>query len=423
MPNRTRSPAVKEISDIEIPVAENYTLDNGIPVKVINKGTQDILKLEVVYFAGRPFEQKRLVARATSSLLKEGTKNFTSAQIAEKVDFYGGTLSVPFGLDTSNIILYSLSHHFEKLLPLLAEVVLAPTFPEEELNTFIQNNKHSLQIDLSKTDVVAYRKVTEYIFGENHPYGYNSFPETYEALERDDLIQHYQKNYSSENCKIFLSGKVTSTEIALLNQYLGHGMNSSEKPSPIIKTESTIPQKIKITHPESVQSAIRVGCRLFNRNHPDYADWFVLNTILGGYFGSRLMANIREDKGYTYNIFSSLDTMHYDGCFYIGTEVGNELVDVTLKEIYREMKLLQEEPIKEVELSMVKNYLLGNMLTMLDGPFNLIDIIKTKSLEQLPDDSFSKLIESIKNINAEKIQSLAKKYLDSEKMWEVVVGA
>ena len=422
MPDRTQAPPVKEISNIELPTAETFTLDNGIPVFIINKGTQDILKLEVVFFAGRPFETKPLVARATSSLLKEGTKNFSSAQIAEKVDFYGGTLSLPFSLDTSNVILYCLSRHFEKLLSLLSEVVLAPQFPEEELNTFIQNNKHRVQIDLSKTDVVAYRKVTEFIFGENHPYGYNSFPETYEALQREDLLQHYHKNYTSKNCKIFISGKVTSSEIDLLNKYLGQGMNAGEKQSPIIKNVITPPQKIKISHPESVQTAIRIGCQLFNRSHPDYNDWFVLNTILGGYFGSRLMANIRENKGYTYNIFSTIDTMHFGGCFYIGTEVGNDLVDVTLQEIYRELKSLQDEPVKENELSMVKNYLLGNMLTMLDGPFNLMDIIKTSTLEQLPDNSFSSLIECIKNIDPDKIQSLAKKYLDEDKMWEVVVG-
>ena len=349
------------------------------------------MKLEVVFFAGRPFEDKRLVSRATSGLLKEGTESYTSAQMAEKVDFYGGTLSVPFGLDTSNIILYSLSRHFENLLPLLAEVVLTPSFPEDELSTFIQNNRHRLQIDLSKTDVVAYRKVTEYIFGKDHPYGYNSLPETYESLAREDLIRHYQKNYSSKNCEIFLSGKVTSQDISLLNRYLGKGMNDAPKPSPIFKTTNATPQKIKISHPESVQTAIRIGCQLFNRNHPDYNDWFVLNTILGGYFGSRLMANIREDKGYTYNIFSTLDTMNYGGCFYIGTEVGNELADVTLKEIYKEMWLLQEEPVTDEELSMVKNYLLGNMLTMLDGPFNIMDIIKTTTLEQLSEDSFPQL--------------------------------
>ena len=158
MPNRTHPPAVKEILDITLTPAETYYLDNGISVKVINKGTQDILKLEVVFFAGRPYEEKQLAARATSSMLKEGTESFSSAQIAEKVDFYGGTLSIPFGLDTSSIILYSLRHHFENLLPVLAEVVLAPRFPEDELHTFIQNNNHRLQIDLSKTDVVALPK-------------------------------------------------------------------------------------------------------------------------------------------------------------------------------------------------------------------------------------------------------------------------
>lgn len=422
MPNRTNAPAIKEISTFNLPHAETFTLDNGIVVKVINKGTQDILKLEVVFLAGRPFEEKRLVARATSSMLKEGTISFNSAQIAEKIDFYGGTLSVPFNLDTSNIILYSLSRHFEELLPLLAEVILAPSFPDEELSTFIQNSKHRLQVDLSKADIVAYRKVTEYIFGENHPYGYNSFPETYDELTREDMIRHYQKNYSSKNCNIFFSGKVTARDISLVNKYLGQKMNAAEKPTPVIITTDAPPEKIKITHPDGVQTAIRIGCRLFSRNHPDYNDWFVLNTILGGYFGSRLMTNIREDKGFTYNIYSTFDTMHYDGCFYIGTEVGNEMVDVTLKEIYREIKKLQKEPVSENELSMVKNYLLGNMLTMLDGPFNIIDIIKTTTLEQLPENSFATLVDSIKTINPERIQTLAKKYLDAEKMWEVVVG-
>jgi predicted Zn-dependent peptidase len=199
-------------------------------------------------------------------------------------------------------------------------------------------------------------------------------------------------------------------------------MNAAEKSSPVIHITDAPPQKIKIKHQDSVQTAILIGCRLYARNHPDYNDWIVLNTILGGYFGSRLMTNIRENKGFTYNIFSTFDTMHYDGCFYIGTEVGNDMVDKTLKEIYREMKILQKKAVSENELSMVKNYLLGNMLTMLDGPFNIIDIVKTTTLEQLPDNSFATLVESIKTITPQKIQTLAKKYLGPEKMWEVVVG-
>lgn len=422
MPDRSRPPAIHEISKFDLPVAETISLDNGIPVKVISKGTQDILKLEIVFFAGRPFERKRLVARATSALLKEGTENFTAAQIAEQVDFYGGTLSIPFNLDTSNIVLYSLSRHFEKLLPLFAEVILAPAFPQKELDTFIQNSKQRLQVDLSKTDVIAYRKITEYIFGENHPYGYNSLPETYDELRREDLLDHYRNNFSAKNCMIFFSGKITDENIALLNKFLGRKMNVAVKPTPVLTQAFSQPEKIKITHSDSVQTAIRIGCRLFARNHPDYNGWFVLNTILGGYFGSRLMTNIREAKGYTYNIYSSLDTMRYDGCFYIGTEVGNDLVDKTLREIYREMKKLRDVPIAKDELSMVKNYLLGNMLTMLDGPFNMMDIVKTIAIEQLPENSFAALVENIKTITPDEINSLANKYLDPEKMWQVVVG-
>ena len=270
---------------------------------------------------------------------------------------------------------------------------------------------------------MPYRKVTEYIFGKDHPYGYNSYPETYAALNRQDLVNHYQKNFSSKNCIIFISGKIDDTEIKLLNKYLGQQMNDVAKPTVNIPTFQSQPQKIKITHPDSVQTAIRIGCQLFNRKHPDFNEWFVLNTIFGGYFGSRLMANIREDKGYTYNIFSTIDTMLFGGCFYIGTEVGNDLVEVTLDEIYREMRHLQEKPIDVEELAMVKNYLLGNMLTMLDGPFNTMDVIKTIELEGLPDQSFNKLVEDIKTVSPEKIQSLAKKYLDRDKMWEVIVGA
>ena len=181
------------------------------------------------------------------------------------------------------------------------------------------------------------------------------------------------------------------------------------------------PQKIKIPHIDSVQTAIKVGCKLFNRNHPDFNGLYILNTILGGYFGSRLMANIREDKGYTYNIFSSVDAMFHDGYFYVGTEVGNEFTEKTLAEIYREMNLLKENLIEEEELNMVKNYLLGNMLTMLDGPFNVSEVVKTYVVENLPVTDFNKLTQTIKNITAEELRELAKKYFKPENMWEVIV--
>ncbi len=422
MTDRSKAPLIKQIDQIDLPSPNKYFLDNGIPVFEINKGTQNIIKIEIVFHAGRPYEMKKLAARATASLIKEGTLKHSSSEISEIVDFYGATFSTPYNLDTSNLVLYSLHRHLDKLLPLVAEVIQNPVFPEDEIETYIKQSKQRLQVELQKTDVVAYRKITEFLFGAEHPYGYNSFPETYESLTRNDLLSHYQKNYTQDNCSIFISGKSSPDILKKINQYLGKQI---QKGKPKINQFSNFipsPQKIKIAHSDSVQSAIRIGRRLFDRKHEDYSGMYLVNTILGGYFGSRLMTNIREDKGYTYNIYSAIDTMHNDGCFYIGTEVGNEFVDATKEEIYKEIYLLQNEFVGKQELVMVRNYLLGNLLTMLDGPFNMGEVIKTMVLEDIPKASFSTLVQTIKNITPDEIQHLAKKYFKSEDMWEVIVG-
>lgn len=423
MLDRTIAPEILEIKKLKLPVPALHHLDNGIPVYEINMGTQEVLKLEVIFNGGRPYEHKKLVGRATGSLLKEGSKSHTAAEVAEQIDFYGGSFGVPVNLDTTNVHLFSLTKHFDKLIPILAELINEPAFPEKELHSFIERRKQKLQVDLSRPDVVAYRKITEFIFGKNHPYGYNSHPDTYDALRREDLIQHFQGKFTSGNCKIIICGKTNDQILKLLNQHLGQSIPKGNASIPKIPNTLFEPQKIHIDHPDTVQTAIRIGCRLFNRKHPDFKGLYILNTILGGYFGSRLMANIREDKGYTYNIYSTLDTMLFDGYFYVGTEVGNEFVKPTIKSIYEEFEILQNDLVQEDELRMVRNYLLGNLLTMLDGPFNVSDIVKTMILEDLPFEDFEDLIKVVNTITAEEIRELARKYLNSEQMWEVVVGS
>ena len=423
MLDRKKIPLIKEVSKINLPIPEKIILDNGIPVQVLNIGTQEILKLEVVYFGGRPFEEKKLVGRATAQVLKEGTLHHNAQQIAETIDFYGGSISTPVYLDTSNIVLFCLKKHFEKLLGLLSEILHEPIFPKEELQTFIRNGQQRLQIDLTKNEVVAYRKITEFIFGEEHPYGYNSVADTYLNLQQKDLQAHHKKNYTDGNCMLFLSGKMDKETIETLNKFLGQSRSLGKSvPKSMPKINSAV-QKIKIENKDSIQTAIRIGRRMFTRKHKDYNGMFILNTLLGGYFGSRLMTNIREDKGYTYNIFSSLDTMLYDGYFMIGTEVGNDYVEATIKEIHKEFELLQNELVGEEELKMLRSYLLGNLLSSLDGPFNVSEIIRTLAVEDIPFEAFEAFVQTVKTISAKELQRLAQKYLDKDKMWEVLVGA
>lgn len=422
MPDRSQPPTIHTLGQLILPLPELVHLDNGIPVYITNMGTQDVIRLEVVYRSGRPFEKKRLAGRATAALLKEGTHRYDAATIAETIDFYGASLSQPFNLDTGNLVLYSLSRHFEAVLPVFTEILDRPVFPEEELRAFAKRNQKALKTDLAKTDVVAYRTVTEKVFGEHHPYGYNSTLATYKGLERSDLQEHFERCYGVNNCTIFLSGRITDAVVKALNAHMGQLDRRGAVSIGSMEVEAPPSGYSYEHHPDSVQTAIRIGRRLFNRHHEDYAGLFVLNTVLGGYFGSRLMTNIREDKGYTYNIYSSLDVMRHDGAFYIGTEVGNEFVEDTLRQIHLEMRSLIEEPVKTEELTMVRNYLMGNFLSMLDGPFNVGEVVRTLVGDELPFSFFSNLVESVHTIQADQLQELARQYLQPEDQWEVVVG-
>ncbi len=422
MPNRKISPKISEDYQISLTAPQVLTLDNGIPVYEISMGTQDVLKVELVFFAGRPYEHKKLVGRATTAMLKEGTQHTSAADLAEKVDFYGGTISTPVNLDSINVVLYCLTKHFGSLLPLFAEMIYQPAFLESELRSYVKNNQQRVIVDLTKNDVVAYRKITEFIYGKDHPYGYNSFPETYGDLERSDLEQHHKDYFTSDNCKIFLSGRSNRETLPLLNQYFGQEKSKKKTPPTYFAPKVELPQRVNLSLPNSLQTAIRVGRGLFDKKHPDFNGFYMLNMILGGFFGSRLMTNIREEKGYTYNIFSMVDTMSRDGYFYIGTEVGNQVVAPTIKEIYAEIEELQRTKVSAEELKMTRNYVLGNTLTMLDGAFNTMDLVKTLILEDIPLQQFEALIHTVKHIDAATIRNLAQKYLNREDLWEVIVG-
>lgn len=423
MLDRTKAPAIKMPTDVQLPAYQRHVLDNGIPVYEIQMGTQEVVKLELVFDAGRPFEHKPLVARATTSLLREGTATHTGSEIAELFDFYGCSLSLPFNLDTGNIVLYSLSRYLDDILPILSDILENPSFQSAELESFIQRKQQLLREDLTKNEVVAYRTITELIFGPEHPYGYNSVEEMYAALRREDLLAHFDRTYTVNNCTIFLSGKTTPAHIKSLNQYIGKLSRTGSK----VKAHfPPLPDQVErqfLPSPDAVQTAVRMGRRLFNRQHEDYSGMYVLNALLGGYFGSRLMANIREDKGYTYHIFSQLDVMKFDGYLYIGTEVGNEFVAATCEEIYKELAALRNEIVSVEELEMVKNYLIGTYLTMIDGPFQASELVKTIVLEDLPADFFTKLVQTTRKISAKQLRELANKYLQEEDIWQVSVGA
>lgn len=420
--DRRIAPKIRKVQKIKTPKFSKIELDNGIPLYYISEGQQDLIKMEVYFDAGRAYEEKKLVARATSKLIKEGSLKKSGSEIAELMDFYGANMVVPVNLDYSIFSFYSMKKHLDKLLPIWTDLICEPAFNESELDTFKRINLQRLDVELSKTDVIAYRAITEDIFGPDHPYGYNSNAQHYQNLTRADLLDHHDQNYNTGSCQVFLSGKVDEKVLQLINKHLGLRIKKGNSKTPKFSEHTSKPTKRTIAMPKAIQSSIRMACPTIKRNHQDYAGLFILNTIFGGYFGSRLMTNLRENKGLTYNIFSSIDHLFHESTLQLGTDVMQGKEQETLKEIEIEMMRLQSELVPEEELTMVRNYLMGSLMGMVDGAFNIASVLKTGVLAKMEAKYFEELVFRIQDIRAEEIQVLAQKYLNPDNMWKIVAG-
>jgi zinc protease len=423
--NRIIPPASKEIGKIKIQEAKKSSLDNGIPVYAINAGFQDLVKVEFLFLHHDSFNPAQpIIDSGTNRMLSEGSSRHNAQQLAEMVDRFGAFYETEEAADYNSVVLFTLNKYLDQTLPILFEILTDPTFPENELLTFKQNNRQRLIVESEKVNAVARRKFNEVIFGSGHSYGHYIKPDDYEKLTRQAMQAYHKKNYHSNCCNIIVAGRVNDETTASLNKFFGlnnwEGRKKSE--SKEIPVQSSFERKHLIEKKDAVQSAIRIGKILFNKTHPDYIGMTILNTALGGYFGSRLMSNIREDKGYTYSIGSAVVSMKQAGSFFISTEVGADVTSLAIDEIHKEIERLRNEPLETDELMMVKNYMMGSFLKGIDGAFQLADRWKGLLIYGLEYEYFYRYLDTIRTIKADELMALAKKHLDLEYFYEVVVG-
>ena len=416
-------PQIQAIRELTLPAYETGQLANGMPVFALKGSSEPVMKMEIVFRAGGVFEKKMGVAECTAGLLSEGTKRLTSAQLAEEIESKGATLFTRGGVDTVRLRLLTLTKFFPALIDLFREVMTEPAFEPEELKVFTENKIERLKIELKKNEVLAYRHLTEVIFGLNHPYGKNITAEDYRAIDSNDLVQHHQQNILPERGFILLSGSYGDHELKLLEDSIGSWAPSHPNGKGIVPPQMDTPLTgfLEYDGPQTHQAAIRIGRKLFPQTHPDFNGLFVLNTILGGYFGSRLMTEIRENRGLTYGIYSSVDSFAVDGCFYISTETATDNTPAMIDAIRQEIKKLQQEPVLSSELDMARNYLMGHLMTQIDGPFNTMDFIKSLKIEQLDDSTFSRMVHTIQNITPRDLRELAERYLSLDEWVTIVV--
>ncbi|HNJ95365.1 MAG TPA: pitrilysin family protein, partial [Ferruginibacter sp.] len=324
--NRTKAPLIKDAVefDLHLKPCEQFTLDNGVPVYAVDAGAQDVLQLELVFYAGNWFEQERSVAAATNFLLKNGTSNKTAFQLNEEFEYFGAYCNRSCYNETALVSISSLSKHLPALLPVIREMITDSVFSETELDIYKQNSKQRLAVNLKKCDFVASRLADAYIYGEDHPYGRYTRVADIDGLNSAALRDYFRQYYLNGSCVMFVSGKLPADLRQQLNKAFGDLSLKAcgQKPGPIPAMPAA-EKKYRIENdPNGVQGAIRIARPFPNRHHPDFMKIMVLNTLFGGFFGSRLMANIREDKGYTYGIHSYVQNHIQQSAWMISTEAG-----------------------------------------------------------------------------------------------------
>lgn len=425
MINRKIAPKISLTESIKIPQPQFINFPNSTKLLVINEGDVDVCRLDLIFNAGSRYQNSKLEATATLSLMPEGTVKHSSQQISEHFDFFGSFISIGADRDFAKVTVYSLNKYLSQTLEMLEEIVKEPTFPQEELEIWSKKGKYNLTVELDKTSTLSRMEFFRRLFGSEHAYGTFAMPNDYDSIKRESLANFHSQRISSSDAIIVLAGKTDDNHIKLIEKHIGNTNWGNQN----VSTSDVLPKALNSTgkyfvhKPNALQSAIRVGREMFPRTHPDFTDMVVINTILGGYFGSRLMKNIREDKGYTYGIGSTLAPLRDSGFFAISTEVGAEFTKQTLNEIKSEVEKLKTEPISSSELQTVKNYMMGDILRSFNGPFSISDnIIGLLNFNNLEYEYFNKQIDSVKNITPERIIELSKMWLDQNLMVECVAG-
>lgn len=421
MLNRTIAPPAYKIKQYKFTQPDLSFIDDTIPLYTLNMGTQPVIQVELIFDSGVWSELKPGVAYFSSNMLLEGTKKKSSYDIAEYIDSYGAILDVKVTADTSSILLCTLTKFLEPMLKLLIEIVAESAYNEDRLEHLQQLKLHSITLDDAKVGRISKKKFRSILYPSEHPYGRSLSKIDVENIGNEDLYNHY-KNSLFTNCRVLVSGQASTTEIDLVKKYISNisgCMLSNNNEDKEFALQSPYTEIIK--QKGGLQASICMGKVLFGKSNPDFIQLLLVNTLFGGYFGSRLMKNIRERNGYTYGIYSQLIPLKHSGYMVISAEVAEKYAEATYSEIQKELEILQKEPVCKTELKTLKNYLMGMLKAEMDNPLAVIEKFKSAYLHGLDETYFDNLYDAIYNIDEDQIMSIAKEYLTVDSMSCIIV--
>lgn len=420
-----------EISLSAVPIPsfqrpECLVMPNGVPLQILRSDNAEAVRIDIVIQAGQWKQEKLLQALFTNRLLREGTIHDTSFQLAEKLDYYGAWLELSVSMHHSFLTLYTLRRFVHETCALLHEILLCPIFPEKQLDLIRTNNRNQFLINNQRGDITARRLLYKTIYGNNHPCGRFAELEDFDAIDINDIRHFYQAHYGSSTSSLFLAGDVNEDVISTVSSYFGVEWGSAQKSYPIPAMESfalsTQGSTIRLSMPTQAQASIRMGELMMDVGSEDYYRIRVVNTILGGYFGSRLMKRIREEKGYTYGISSDLITNTRQVLLVINCESVADKADEVIDEVRHEMERLRNELVPDDELAMVRNYMIGEVCRSYEGAFSLIDAFIYTHTFGLPVEHIDRTLRVAATMDSNAIRETARRWLIPDAITSVIVS-
>ena len=417
-------PVIKPVVVDKMALPVEIAMPNGVKLYALAGGGNGILRLEFLFKGGYAIQEKPLQATFTNRMLREGAGNMSAEEISSKLDYYGAWIECYSSQNCNHIVLYCLRKHFVPLLELLRVVVQEPLFPQENLDVVRRNGKAHFEVNSKRVDNLAQRHFENALWGDAHPLAHIVEPSDYDNITRDDLVSYYKSVYTSRNLTLFLSGDYDDFTVDSIKSVLCYDEWGSDTVlnSAFVAPNNSLYGRRDIHLDGAVQSAVKIGFMAMEVSDPDFHKFRFLTVLLGGYFGSRLMSNVREENGYTYHISAEVDAYGRRNAFMISSETANEYVELCIKEIYHELQRLCDEPLDDAEVEHVRNYVLGEMCRECEGLTAKSEVFVNAWLSGESFASVNEYLEVVKNVTASELSMVAKSYFKPCNMIEIVVG-
>lgn len=425
MTDRTIAPPVTNVQSISLLPVQQVDFPNTFKLYYIHSNESEVIQLSFFFKAGFIYQTQKLLVNAFSSLITSGTLKHSSKEIGEILEYYGVFYSVEPSAVYTKIQFTCLKKNLSHILPIVEEILKYANFPDHEIDIYVKNHIEQFQTQIKNVNTLAQWNYSKIIYGDTHPLNKLHTPDDYKNITRDKLLYFYTTHIHPNNGFIFISGNIDDETLKQIENFFGKEIfhQTQHQFSETVPLPNSYEQHLYIQLPDALQSAVRIGMDLpISYSSPDYFDLVIANTLLGGYFGSRLMSVIREEKGYTYGIYSNLTTYDRYSVFTVASEVKAEFTQATIDEVLNQINLLQEQIPDKDELQIVKSYLAGEVLDNTDGILKQHNVLASLITRKLEKDYYNRFLARIESIQPEDISHVFKKYIDTEKLKKCIAG-